>query len=716
MKKIFCVITFTFLLCFCISAASINGRCGDATWTFSDGTLIIANGDIPDYSVENTAPWYGFEINNVILQNVKRIGNYSFFECENLTSVSLDNTVETIGEAAFAHCYSLREIVFPKSVSTIGPSAFYACVSLNSIDLGSVKQIDSYAFDGCFSLETICLPESLTALASNAFYGSYNLKNIEVEPNHEKYYSVDGVLFDYNHALVIYPLGKTESTYTIPVCTAIEEWAFACPGNIIVAGGYAYEYEDGCSLNEIILPRNLMSIKDTAFDGRDNLHTVKYLAEPSMLEISENGNEALLDCEWIPFTDKVTGTCDNLVWVYENQALTISGNGDIPDFDYLENEAPWKNYAYVTKKVIIKEGVTSIGEAAFLGFTNLSEVDIANSVTSIGILSFGNCHSLSGFRIPDSLETLSPQAFAVCLTLEEFTVEKNPYFSVHDGVLFNKEATVLVAYPAGKSDSLYSIPDGVREIAPFAFYGDRYTIYDGGLPIMYMNGTLSKLFLPDSLTTIGDSAFFGCTQLENINIPKSVTHIGENVFYQCGCLENILYEGSEEEFAQINTDDEWRWHYSDIRFSTTYEEFITEETLLNMNPQQPQDTFTSSSEVDRSTIILIICIAVSLLCIIALLILRRKAKMENSFIVVDDDGNVIECEVLFTFEDENDRKFIVYTDHTLEDGSTRVLASLYTMENNSIKLLPITYEADWQLVEDNLNEILEDLNNDWVEE
>ncbi len=389
-------------------------------------------------------------------------------------------------------------------------------------------------------------------------------------------------------------------------------------------------------------PYKLVHNRINAFYFCDTLNTINHGGDFYLIEIEE-GNEVLSECNLIPFDEKpLSGFCgDNVKWEYNDKTLTIRGNGDMYNFDIIDNRPPWWYHSYITQndveKLIIEDGVTSIGDTAFLGFTSLTDLDIANSIKTIGSLSFGNCHSLPKFHIPDSLEILSPQAFTICLALKEFTVGKNPNYSVEDGVLFSKDKTVLVAYPAGKQDSSYTIPDGVKEIAPYAFYADRYSIWEGGLPILYINGALCELFLPDSLTKIGDYAFFGCTQLKTINIPKSVTYIGEDVFYQCGCLENILYEGSEEEFAAINADDEWHWHYSDMKFNMTLDEFAVEKANADtsveetLKPREQSSTPTKEKHNDNKLCML--GVAILIFCgvvLITLLIVCRKRKQQKS--------------------------------------------------------------------------------------
>ena len=222
------------------------------------------------------------------------------------------------------------------------------------------------------------------------------------------------------------------------------------------------------------------------------------------------------------------GTCgaqgDNLTWVLnEDGTLTISGSGDM--YDYYNSTIPGYQYASKITKVIIEEGVTSIGSSAFYNCSSLRSITIPDSVTSIGFHAFYNCSSLNSITIPDSVTSIGDGAFSWCSNLSSIT-----------------------------------IPDSVRSIGAYAFYNcsELKTIYienlknfceidfyDSGSPMeyvseIYVNGELvTELVIPEGTTKIGDAAFFNCDAIEAVTIPPSVTSIGENAFYWCYNLQRI---------------------------------------------------------------------------------------------------------------------------------------------------------------------------------
>ena len=155
----------------------------------------------------------------------------------------------------------------------------------------------------------------------------------------------------------------------------------------------------------------------------------------------------------------------------------------------------------------IPESVTTIGDGAFDCCTSLASVTIPDSVTSIGNYAFYECTSLASITIPNSVTSIGRGAFEDCASLASISVdENNENYSSDDGILFNKDKTILVQYPSGKTTSTYSIPNSVTSIGNYAFYGCT---------------NLTSVTIPNSVTSIGDCAFEGCTSLASITIPNS---------------------------------------------------------------------------------------------------------------------------------------------------------------------------------------------------
>lgn len=184
-----------------------------------------------------------------------------------------------------------------------------------------------------------------------------------------------------------------------------------------------------------------------------------------------------------------SGTTGECSWSLNGTVLIISGNGDMEDYDSF-NPAPW--------------GI------------NITEVVIENGVTSIGACAFLNCTKLTSVTISKSVEDVGAGAFLLCVSLAEINVDPgNTYYSEIDGVLFNKDATILIQYPLGNTRTRYSIPVGTESIANNAFSWCDY-LYD--------------VKIPQGVKTIGNCAFADCFSLSYITIPDSVINIGIDAF------------------------------------------------------------------------------------------------------------------------------------------------------------------------------------------
>ncbi len=240
----------------------------------------------------------------------------------------------------------------------------------------------------------------------------------------------------------------------------------------------------------------------------------------------------LIVCGWA--LADTSGTCgENLTWTLtEDGLLTISGTGEMTDYDY--TGGPWRSRP---QQVVIEDGVTSIGDYAFANCSNLESITIPDSVTSIGKRTFSFCSSLTS------------------ITIEE----GNPAYSSVDGVLFDREGIELITCPGGKTGS-YTIPSTVTSIGNYAFFEcsnlESITIPNGvtgiGECAFAYCYSLESITIPDGVTSIGVYAFDDCSSLTSITIPDSVTSIGEDAFSRCNSLSSIIISEGNTEYSSLD--------------------------------------------------------------------------------------------------------------------------------------------------------------------
>ena len=205
---------------------------------------------------------------------------------------------------------------------------------------------------------------------------------------------------------------------------------------------------------------------------------------------------------------------------------------------------------------VIPDGVDIVADGAFMYSVNLTNITIPNSVTEIGVGAFSYCTGITDIAIPDSVMTFGARGFGVfcgCENLKSITIGKgiknivpgafndcnnlsditvspeNNNFSSKDGVLFNKDKTELIKYPVGNQRTVYSIPNTVKTIGYSAFHESV---------------NLTDITVPNSVTSIGDRAFAGCTGLTSVTLGNGVTSIEDEAFCDCSGLTSITIPDS----------------------------------------------------------------------------------------------------------------------------------------------------------------------------
>ena len=238
-----------------------------------------------------------------------------------------------------------------------------------------------------------------------------------------------------------------------------------------------------------------------------------------------------------------SGSCgDNIVWEkYNDGRLIIEGFGEMEDYDRTNGiSAPWGQDIV---EVQISNGVSSIGDDAFNGCSNLKTIEIPDSITSLGEATFLGCRSLTDIVIPDKVTNIGASAFSSCASLSSIIIP--------DGV----ENIGNYAFAGCSALTSIVIPETVVSMGSFAFNGcigltnagpiGSGCSYEFGwtsfIPECAFEGcsNLKTIEIPDGITTLGVAAFSGCKSLTNIVIPDGVTDIGDSAFYSCTSLSNI---------------------------------------------------------------------------------------------------------------------------------------------------------------------------------
>lgn len=343
-------------------------------------------------------------------------------------------SVTSIVEQAFDGCSALTEVTIPASVTSVGSDVFNGCSSLTQATIGDgLTEISMFMFTNCSALEKLVIGKGVTKIESFAFANCSNLKEITVLASNPPSVASDRSFENVSRDIPIYvPL---ESLAAYKAAEVWKEFTNLQP--------ISTEFTvDNLKYNVTDLVANTVEITSGYGDGALNIPaTVTYAG--TEYKVTSIGVEAFYDCSFTSVT--------------------------IPD------------------------GVTIIKYSAFQNCTELTEVTFGNSITTIEYSAFYYCTSLKQVTIPKSVTNIGVNVFFYCTALTHINVDAaNPAYSSENGVLFNKDKTTLLRYPAAKPGATYTVPK--------------------------------------SVTCIGENAFGQCTALKELTLSENVSKIESYAF------------------------------------------------------------------------------------------------------------------------------------------------------------------------------------------
>ena len=440
-------------------------------------------------------------VTSVEIENgVTSIPAYTFATNTALKSVTFPNTVVTIEEHAFNNC-GLTSLVIPDNVTSIGEGAFENCTKIQTLSLGKgLTKIEKYAFAYLFDMTTLVIPDNVETIGDDAFYDCQGLTSVSI--------------------------GKG--------VTSIGSSAFA-----------------SCSDLEFIeIPGNVKTIVSTAFIYCSKLKSVKF--NEGLEEIGEGAFNYCekLDGISLPSTVKTLG-----VAAFSGTGITDL-NIDLTGITY-GNELfrDCKNL----KKVTITGNVSDIKYKMFQNCSSLTEVSLPSSVTFIGYYSFAGCNSLTDFTVPENVTRIGNYAFAVdgegglasitfnskLETIGESAFQDCSFTSmtIPDSVT----SVATTAFANNKKLKTVTLSKNMSGISTFTFYGctslETVNIQEGPWFIdeyAFARCAFTSIKIPDSVQSIGVSAFDNCANLKSADLGNGLQVLGPYVFSNCNSLESVL--------------------------------------------------------------------------------------------------------------------------------------------------------------------------------
>ena len=516
-----------------------------------------------------------------IPNGVTSIGVSAFEGCSSLTSVTIPNGVTSIGGTAFAYCNGLTSVTIPNSVTSIGSGAFMNCLGLTSVTIGnSVTSIGTNAFGGC-PLKSIELPNSFTVIPDGLFFGNdfqyvklgnnvksigknaFDSYNLVIEIGTSTPPTIASGAFP-NIAyladlIVIVPDAAAETAYR--KAAVWKEMTFSNQNNVSevtvdTPGDLSFELITECDMQ----PAKVVGLKVNGTINAEDFSQMRTNMK-SLLRLD------LSDCDITEITeDALNGKTQLQELILPTKLQTIGKNA-------------FKNCIYLTDKLSLPSGVTSIGDYAFEG-TNYTSVNLPTKLQTIGSYAFYNVPIKQKIILPDALTSIGDYAFADThvfghaefpdgikylgagafrnTQIDPVSLPDNP-----DGI-----TSISRGLFQGCSDFDYIyIPRNFTEVSGYAFDGCtnlRYVRMSPNLETLgeyaFQNTQLEYLKVPSKVKVLSEGVLKNCKNLESLSLPANLKSIGGEALMGCTALRNLSVEAIEpptvdkSSMRGINTD------------------------------------------------------------------------------------------------------------------------------------------------------------------
>lgn len=502
--------------------------------------FIIENGVLETYNPNNAADHNPKEasLNLSIVEipkGVRVIGANAFKGCIHIEQVILPETVTEIMAHAFKGCRNLKQINFPSKLNTIGEYAFHRCHSLLAVNLPqSVKYLGNCAFLYCDGLEQVSIP-GVIQLGKQVFLNDINIKTLEISQDLESSCVCD-VFTSCSKISTISFSGGNSYQFETPIDVLSSNSKYPLLIKTIATDIFRMmEINDGeiekflTNIKHVELPNGIKSIKKSCFFDKKGIITIKL---PKTL--TKIGSKAFRNCinlEKVEFSNEnveispdAFKNCTTLKYIqlpdgkeYELNGLADETNENIPSIvrnihtqilgNFFICGTTLVKYRGKEERVVVPEGIKTIGERAFAGNEIVGRVILPDSIQEIRQEAFADCLLLQTVHFPLGLTSIRRSAFENCVKLIRALL---PDSVIHiEKSVFNR----------CKKLSEITLGNSLEKIPELAFYACV---------------SLKMIQFPENLKVIEHMAFYKCLSLREVHLPSSFTKLGNNVFTNSG--------------------------------------------------------------------------------------------------------------------------------------------------------------------------------------
>ena len=448
--------------------------------------------------------------------NVTELAEKAFMNCQQITSVSIPNTITSLGNECFYNCNNLSSITIPSSVKSLGNECF-AFSNLNSITIpSSVTSIGNYCFNFCQNLTNATINAQIQSLPNGCFYSCSSLQNVAISSS--------------VNTLGISCLAECISLSSITLPSALKT---------IQSDAFS-----GCThLNDIVLPSGVISLEYRCFENCSSLSklTCNAATPPSVNSDSFSGTLYQQGNLLVPSSSlsayQSSSTWND--WKYVKNIGSSVGNiisAEIGSLNYLLDSND-KTAIVAVQSTSLSGAITIPSSVSYSGDTyhvtglttktfrncqHITSVSIPNTITSLSIECFQDCNKLTSVSIPNSVISIGHNCFNSCSSLSSISIP-------------NSVKSIGMFCFAFSGLNSITIPNSVKTIDIYCFY--------------YCDN-LSSVTISSQMQSLPFSCFYGCSSLKNITIPNNVTTIANDCFYLCEGLTSITCKANNPPYCE----------------------------------------------------------------------------------------------------------------------------------------------------------------------